>query len=1204
VLKELISVPRLKQRLAALESKHQFPSFVRDIQSKVNKIRMASMEIAQSAEFKTILLVVLQVGNKMNYGTNRGSAKGFRLIDLTKLAQLKSVDKSVTLLHYVARMIRVKKGNVVRLGDSLVSLYDVQSIAIPELQGDMNRISDITENINVELAAQRLKNRIEVKEESDKFVEVMTEFVDTASKLVDTAKLELDETMRLMRDTMMRFDKDSESDEAPAPVDGAITPAVLASAGGFFSMIYEFSTALMKADRENEQKRIRDEKRLKQQELKCATPRSKSAKDVLDRSSGVKASEPQTQEALRVKSPVAGSSNAPSRSASTSSLPRVPSNNAPVPSAAVQASSTEPAPSTATVASSTSKSLEGGAESSKLKKPLPVSALKPPQHTPSLNSSTSKCDEAQPPQTTTAAAKPKPKATLKVPGKIVKTSAQSSASPLKKLVGVAPTEAVASPGKLPSVPLTGTSMLSSVVMESPQPFDASSISEIRSQLETKHATNNEPQQTRKLKPEVETDTEDHDNNNSEPASPEKAFVEFMATATDSSPFENAMPSVLRGDSRRLAVSSGTTALSAFRAIPTKGMRGFLEGGVFSSSSPLACAQLCVADPLCLSFDFETLSLDCYISYTDRYAHPEAFLNFPTGIYYEWQGVVDAPELEPSGGLFHTQIAVRLLTAKLGAEIHYRVLPLAEITGADLTASDLFGSGQSYSTVANGDVIVLPTYSCQLFAIAVKEGMDDSDLVVSEEYQIFASKYAFLVPYFNGEFHGSVTRIQLDLKGKKRPRPARFLEFSDYETPNGIGPYDAQVAVINLTTLSADFKGFHGGFTAFSKTSFVNETYLVPALDDPNYQRTVWQIVLEAQYTPSATHSGFGTPAELQQDAEYLYLVPFFNGVSYASSVIRVLASTFSSMSPIVETLSLASVSANLKGFGASFTDDSYGYLVPRENENGLFGTLVRFPLENFVPESVEVLDLAAVNPRFVGFSSAFTYGNFAFLVPFRRPLEGDELTQNLREFPVSNSGLVVRRVKESASQELNPYSGLIARVDLRDFTSVSFLDLTAIHSELRGFMRGFAYRQYVILVPHRSEFYRVNGQSQSGKVVRIDTTGFSASGVSYLDLTAALRSQVPDFADHDLRGFNGGVVSGKYGLFVPYFNGATFSGKVCRINLDKFEEVQTLDLTQLDGALRGFADGILSKVQYSLDTDLFGEFQIRLGTTTPYDYTY
>lgn len=159
------------------------------------------------------------------------------------------------------------------------------------------------------------------------------------------------------------------------------------------------------------------------------------------------------------------------------------------------------------------------------------------------------------------------------------------------------------------------------------------------------------------------------------------------------------------------------------------------------STPLACAEHCVADPLCLSFDFETVSLDCYISHTDRYAHPEAYLDFPTGVYYEWQGVVDAPEIEPSGGLVNTQIVVRLLTAKLGAALHYQVIPSTELASRNLTASDLFGAGQNFSIAASGDVITLPTYSCKLFAIAVKEGMDDSTLIVSNEYQIFRKSWS-------------------------------------------------------------------------------------------------------------------------------------------------------------------------------------------------------------------------------------------------------------------------------------------------------------------------------------------------------------------------------------------------------------------------------------------------------------------------------
>ncbi|KAF4137967.1 PAN domain [Phytophthora infestans] len=685
-------------------------------------------------------------------------------------------------------------------------------------------------------------------------------------------------------------------------------------------------------------------------------------------------------------------------------------------------------------------------------------------------------------------------------------------------------------------------------------------------------------------------------------------------------------------------------LSLFRAVDKKGLRGFLEGGVLKQSSPLTCAVQCDTDPLCLSFDFETITHDCYISHTDRYAHPEAFLDFPTGVYFEWQGVVDTPEIEPNGGQFNTQVVVRLLTAKLGAAIHYRIVPSTQLATTNLTAVGLFGSGKNFSIAASGDVITLPTYSCKIFAVAVKEGMNDSVVVISNEFKIFPSKYVYLVPYFNSNFHGRVTRIELGLKGKKRPRPARFLEFSDYETPNGIGPYNNQVAVIDLATLDPSFKGFCGGFTAFSNVSFVNETFLVPAADDPNYKTTAWKVILKAQYTASPTHLGFGKPAEMEQAVEYLYLIPYNNGTAYASKVLRIMALTFSSKAPIVEILDLSAVDKSLKGFGSAFTYGSYGYLVPRKNENGLFGKLARFRTDIFTPSSVEVLDLAAINSRYVGFSSAITYGNQAYLVPFRRPLTGDERTMNLREFPASNSGLVVRvnlntfrvsgsldlalfhpdlcgfsgavtvthfayfvpymRVRQPDSEEVSPYSGLVARVDLRDFTSVQFLDLTIVDTGLRGFMRGFAYRQYVFLVPHRWKFFDPKGPTQSGKVARIDTNDFTPSGISFLDLTAALRSQVPDFADSDLRGFHGGVVSGKYGFFVPYFNGATFSGKVCRINLDKFDEVQTLDLTQLDSKLRGFSDGILSKVQETLEANLFDEFQIRVGTTDPYDYTY
>ena len=74
--------------------------------------------------------------------------------------------------------------------------------------------------------------------------------------------------------------------------------------------------------------------------------------------------------------------------------------------------------------------------------------------------------------------------------------------------------------------------------------------------------------------------------------------------------------------------------------------------------------------------------------------------------------------------------------------------------------------------------------------------------------------------------------------------------------------------------------------------------------------------------------------------------------------------------------------------------------------------------------------------------------------------------------------------------------------------------------------------------------------------------------VQVLDLTAT---------DPDLKGFAGGFASGGYGYFAPqrYFDG-DFSGKVARVDLATFSQVQVLDLTATDPDLKGFTGGFAS----------------------------
>ena len=131
--------------------------------------------------------------------------------------------------------------------------------------------------------------------------------------------------------------------------------------------------------------------------------------------------------------------------------------------------------------------------------------------------------------------------------------------------------------------------------------------------------------------------------------------------------------------------------------------------------------------------------------------------------------------------------------------------------------------------------------------------------------------------------------------------------------------------------------------------------------------------------------------------------------------------------------------------------------------------------------------------------------------------------------------------------------------------NVQVLDLTATDPDLNGFSGGFESGGYGYFVPFHNNLHGgENYYDYSGKVARVDLAKFSQ--VQVLDLTDT---------DPDLKGFRGGFASGDYGYFVPYNNGAAF-GKVARVDLATFSQVQVLDLTATDSDLRGFWGGFAS----------------------------
>ena len=193
-------------------------------------------------------------------------------------------------------------------------------------------------------------------------------------------------------------------------------------------------------------------------------------------------------------------------------------------------------------------------------------------------------------------------------------------------------------------------------------------------------------------------------------------------------------------------------------------------------------------------------------------------------------------------------------------------------------------------------------------------------------------------------------------------------------------------------------------------------------------------------------------------------------------------------------LDLTVTDPDLKGFNGGFTDGRYGYFVPNYN-GSTFGKVARVDLSDF--SSVTVLDLTVTDVDLKGFWGGFTDGRYGYFVPY-------------------NNGTNF---------------GKIARVDLSDFSSVTVLDLTVTDPDLKGFRGGFTDGRYGYFVPY------YNGTVSIGKVARVDLSDFSSVDVLDMSLT-----------DADLKGFLGGFTDGRYGYFVPNYNGSTF-GKVARIQM-------------------------------------------------------
>uniref|UniRef100_A0A673BNC1 Uncharacterized protein n=1 Tax=Sphaeramia orbicularis TaxID=375764 RepID=A0A673BNC1_9TELE len=100
-------IERLTQRMNIITFVGNFADNVNMLTPQLNAIIAASGSVKSSPKLKRMLEIILALGNYMN-SSKRGCVYGFKLQSLDLLLDTKSTDRKMTLLHYIALIVKEK----------------------------------------------------------------------------------------------------------------------------------------------------------------------------------------------------------------------------------------------------------------------------------------------------------------------------------------------------------------------------------------------------------------------------------------------------------------------------------------------------------------------------------------------------------------------------------------------------------------------------------------------------------------------------------------------------------------------------------------------------------------------------------------------------------------------------------------------------------------------------------------------------------------------------------------------------------------------------------------------------------------------------------------------------------------------------------------------------------------------------------------
>uniref|UniRef100_A0A8C5AP49 Formin-like 3 n=1 Tax=Gadus morhua TaxID=8049 RepID=A0A8C5AP49_GADMO len=132
-------IERLTQRMNIITFVGNFSDSITMLTPQLNAVIAASGSVKSSSKLRRMLEIILALGNYMN-SSKRGSVYGFKLQSLDLLLDTKSTDRKMTLLHYIALIVKEKYSDLANFYSELHYVDKAAAVSLENVLLDVREL--------------------------------------------------------------------------------------------------------------------------------------------------------------------------------------------------------------------------------------------------------------------------------------------------------------------------------------------------------------------------------------------------------------------------------------------------------------------------------------------------------------------------------------------------------------------------------------------------------------------------------------------------------------------------------------------------------------------------------------------------------------------------------------------------------------------------------------------------------------------------------------------------------------------------------------------------------------------------------------------------------------------------------------------------------------------------------------------------------